>query len=165
MTKVQIAFQWTLVAPGAAKGRVKPLRRRFGAQAADAGSSNDLKEIRDDWNLSLDASRSEKQIWFTLDSLCSLPLYVCLTEKVWFSCPVLPSEDCGFLGTQILRFPWRSTDFWRSQPHFQYPKPSFSYSYKILTICRSIKAHNNPDWHTAMNFRRYLFLQVRLPEC
>lgn len=82
---------------------------------AVADFSSDLREIRGDCNLSLDASRSEKQIWFILDSLHSSSLYihVCLTEMAWFSCPVLPSDDCGFLGMWILRFPWRSTDFFK----------------------------------------------------
>lgn len=173
MTRVWIVSHWTLAAPGApwqglAKGRVQPLQRWSGAQE---GWSKLLQWFEGDKVLLQSQFgwfkvRETNLVYSGLLYSSSFYIYVCLTEVAWVSCPVLPSDDCAFLGTWILGFPQSSMDFLRPQPHLQHLNPSFTYRYKSLTLCRSVKTHNKLDWHIAMTSRQhYLFLQVRLPEC
>lgn len=106
-----------------------------------------LSWLKTVWSLKV-----RETIWFILDSLycLSLHIHVCLIEMASFSWPVLPSDDWFLLGQVILRFPWRTVDFLRSQSHLQHPNCSVNPEYKSLTFCRRIRTPNKPAWCTAM---------------
>lgn len=111
------------------------------------GFSSDLKEIRGDCNLSLKSQSQKKKIWFILNSLycLSLHIHVCLIEMAFLASA--PFRWLWFfLGKVTLKFPWRSMDFLKSQPHLQHPNHSLNPKYNSLTFSRRIKTPNKPAW-------------------
>lgn len=99
--------------PGGTKGREKPFQRWFGAQAGWSGFLQWFEGDKGWLQAQLGCLKVRERDPVYSGFLCSSPLqiHVFLTGMAWFSCPVLPSDDCDFLWTFILRLPWIATFF------------------------------------------------------